>query len=153
MNVQERLQRIKQDYETVLAETSGYDLASLDGYDMEWLFEIVEEQQKEIEGLQKLVNYHQEKQKEAEDENELYRHENARLQKEIDRLNDALKGAAHMANISSKTIGDYRNENARLREALERIGDPITKVTSADMMELKQLARKALKNDTRHISK
>ncbi|PWA08642.1 hypothetical protein DCC39_14485 [Pueribacillus theae] len=39
-----------------------------------------------VEVLQKLVNYHQKKQKEAEDENEPYRHENARLRETIEQM-------------------------------------------------------------------
>lgn len=82
-----------------------------------------------VEVLQKLVNYHQKKQKEAEDENEPYRHENARLR-------EALEFYAETDNYGWEI--SFR---------------PQQEIDCMVIDDGGHTARKALENDTRHISK
>ena|SRR5690625_1335500 len=51
----------------------------------EKLLEVLYERAEQVEDMQKLVNYHQQKQKEAEDANEPYRHQNKRYREAIEK--------------------------------------------------------------------
>src|SRR5690606_4351773 len=103
--------------------------------DITWLISTVEEQQKEMEFLQKQFS-------ELEKKWSIAEQARVELLKEKNRLNDALKGAADVANISGQEIKDLKQiqyelsaelvnknknndhilkENARLREAIEQM--------------------------------
>ncbi|WP_339165396.1 hypothetical protein [Siminovitchia sp. FSL W7-1587] len=63
-------------------------------------------------------------------------------QKEIGRLE---KYVETLQDVHFTEMQTEKAENDRLRKALEKIGSPIIGSTFADMFELKQIARQALK--------
>lgn len=76
-----RLEDIKKTKYTFL-ETSNTDLKG----DLAWLINQVEQLEKEKKALVKIVNHHQDKQKEAENLNEPYRHANKRYKQALEDL-------------------------------------------------------------------
>jgi len=111
----ERLEEIKLDWEQHKEELSRmkndpdsfYLMRLNDIEQVEWLIE----QAELVENMRKLVNYHQQKQKEAEDENEPYRHQNRRYRVAIEL---SVKTIKHMP----RTVGRTQIYNT-LIDALE----------------------------------
>lgn len=74
--------------------------------DVNWLVE----QTERVDNMQKLVNYHQQKQKEAEDANEPYRHQNRRYREALESMKSEINYALH--SNKSKDVKRFYLENA-----------------------------------------
>ncbi len=111
----------------------------------------------EIADFKKLVKYHKDKQKEAEDLNEPYRHRNKELKRRVQELEKYAQKLQSNIYDTDQVLFEVNQDRKRYREALERIanhevygidircGDEL--ITDAGKM-----ARQALKGDCIHCN-
>ncbi len=79
----ERLEEIKEKLDFHIDWASNTHYAEISEDELKEYRQFIIEQAEQVEAMQKLVNYHQQKQKEAEDENEPYRHQNKRYREAL----------------------------------------------------------------------
>lgn len=72
-------------------EQMEHDYKNAFPINIEWLLEYAKEQTERVDDMMRLVRYHKEKQKEAENENEPYRHQNKRYREALKQIEENYK--------------------------------------------------------------
>ncbi len=105
--------------------------------DMTWLIanikkksERVQTLENEIVDFKKLVKYHKNKQKEAEDLNEPYRHRNLELEQRVQELEGAIKGGAVIANVASDEIKELKERVQELEDYAKEYDEKCKKASN-----------------------